>query len=470
MNINQSALKLYLDGLLPQELTKYFTKDYAQIVSKVEMFKKKNNQTPSLDFLIQYASKLGEDKEQSNRIEDILYVVSKIKDIGMSVDEISELFLSEYKSNMIRDLIKKSSTAIIEENMILVEKLSKEIADISSLSLGGNNFLEDDDKTQFSKEAKKLNKISSGLLQGEGLPIEKTVLGSNIIYGAASGLGKTILGLTTALNCFLQGQNVLLISYEISKAQIIIRMRSLLTGVSLDEVSNNSYLTEDAKVLVLCSGYVMTKDITLNKAVEAYKKFGEDYLKELPDRTNSLKILAAIDLEDLEEAKAKGKTLDSLPNDEEILEILEMHGEKLDSVIIDYISEVPFKNSYNSREISITEFTRKLKLLALEKGFNNYLLSQVVSENEVYGMFQTKYALSLINVADTALFMVSTKEMKKMGLVAICTRKARHFQTGQCWICQIDYTTGQLTYTGESCTLAEIQEELKKDFRQNEKK
>ena len=147
-----------------------------------------------------------------------------------------------------------------------------------------------------------------------------------------------------------------------------------------------------------------------------------------------------------------------------------MHGEKLDSVIIDYISEVPFKNSYNSREISITEFTRKLKLLALEKGFNNYLLSQVVSENEVYGMFQTKYALSLINVADTALFMVSTKEMKKMGLVAICTRKARHFQTGQCWICHIDYTTGQITYTGESCTLAEIQEELKKDFRQNEKK
>ena len=327
MNINQTALKLYLEGTLPQELIRYFTQDYAQIVSKIEQFKKKNSKTPSLDFLIQYASKLGEDKEQIGRIGDILYVVSKIKDVEMSVNEIGELFLDGYKSDMIRDLIKRSSTAIVEENMVLVEKLSKEIAEVSGLSLGGNNFLEDDDKTQFSKEAKKLNKISSGLLQGEGLPVEKTVLGSNVIYAANSGLGKTILGLTTALNCFLQGQNVLLISYEISKAQIIIRMRSLLTGVSLDEVGNNSYLTEDAKVLVLCSGYVMTKDITLNKAVEAYKKFGEDYLKELPDRTNSLKILAAIDLEDLEEAKSKGRTLDSLPNDEEILEILEMHGE-----------------------------------------------------------------------------------------------------------------------------------------------
>lgn len=470
MNINQTALKLYLEGTLPQELIRYFTKDYAQIISKVEMFKKKNSKTPSLDFLIQYSSKIGQDKEQSDRIEDILYVISKIKDIEMSVEEISELFLDEFKSNRIRDLIKRSSSAIVEDNMVLVEKLSKEIADISSLSLGGNNFLKEDDKAQFSKEAKKLNKISSGLLQGDGLPIENTVLGSNVIYAAPSGLGKTILGLTTALNCFLQGQNVLLISYEISKAQIIIRMRSLLTGVSLDEVSNNSYLTEEAKVLVLCSGYVMTKEISLNKAVEAYNKFGEEYLKELPDRTNSIKILAATDLEDLEQARLEGRALDSLPNDEEILEILETHGEHLDSVIYDYISEIPYKNSYNSREISITEFTRKLKLLALEKGFNNYILSQVVSENEVYGMFQTKYALSLINVADTALFMVSTKEMKKMGLVALCARKARHFQTGQCWICQIDYSTGQLTYTGEFCTIAEIQEELKKDFRQNEKK
>lgn len=470
MNITNTALKLYLEDSLPIELTKYFTKDFAQIFSKVESFKKKNSKTPSIDFLLQYSSKMGQDKEQSDRIEDILYVVSKINSVEMSVDEVGQLFLEEYKSDRIRDLIKRSSTAIVDDNIGLVEKLSKEISQISSLSIGSNNFLKDDDKAQFSKEAKKLNKISSGLLQGEGLPVENTVLGSNVIYAAPSGLGKTILGLTTALNCFLQGQNVLLISYEISKAQIIIRMRSLLTGVSLDEVSNNSYLTEEAKVLVLCSGYVMTKEISLNKAVEAYNKFGEEYLKELPDRTNSIKILAATDLEDLEQARLEGKALDSLPNDEEILEILETHGEHLDSVIYDYISEIPYKNSYNSREISITEFTRKLKLLALEKGFNNYILSQVVAENEVYGMFQTKYALSLINVADTALFMVSTKEMKKMGLVALCARKARHFKTGQCWICEIDYTTGQLVYTGETCTLAEIQDELKKDFRQNDKK
>ena len=74
MNINQTALKLYLVGKLPQELIRYFTKDYAQIFSKVEMFKKKNNQTPSLDFLIQYASKLAKTKSRAIVLE-IFYML-----------------------------------------------------------------------------------------------------------------------------------------------------------------------------------------------------------------------------------------------------------------------------------------------------------------------------------------------------------------------------------------------------------
>lgn len=73
-------------------------------------------------------------------MKNLLYAVSKIKNVEMSIEEISELFLDEYKSNMIRDLIKRSSTAIVSEDMILVEKLSKEISAISSLSLGGIIF------------------------------------------------------------------------------------------------------------------------------------------------------------------------------------------------------------------------------------------------------------------------------------------------------------------------------------------
>ena len=212
MNITQTALKLYLDGKLPQDLTKYFTKDFAQIIYKVEMFKRKNNQTPSLDFLIQYSSKLGEDREQSGRIENILYVVSKVKDIEMSVEEISELFLDEYKSNMIRDLIKRSSQAIVEENMVLVEKLSKEIADISSLSLGGNNFLAEDIKVDVKNVSTKLEFISTGLFDDYDFPaINKTPRGSLILILGSTGVGKSLTTIISNVETYLSGKNVIYI-------------------------------------------------------------------------------------------------------------------------------------------------------------------------------------------------------------------------------------------------------------------
>ena len=193
MNIANTALKLYLDDSLPIELIKYFTKDYAQIILKVESFKRKNNKTPSIDFLLQYSSKMGQDKEQSDRIGDILYVVSKVNSVEMSVNEISELFLDEYKSNMIRDLIKRSSTAIVEEDMVLVEKLSKEIAEISGLSLGGNNFLEDDIKVDVKNVSTKLEFISTGLFDDYDFPaINKTPRGSLILLLGSTGSGKSL--------------------------------------------------------------------------------------------------------------------------------------------------------------------------------------------------------------------------------------------------------------------------------------
>lgn len=470
MNIQQQAFKLFLENRLPENCTKYFSGDYPQIIDKVNIFKKKNGETPSLDFLMNYSSKLGENSEQAERISDLLYGVSKLKDDSMSVKEVCELLLDSYKDGKLRELIKKSSQALVDDNIVLVERYSKEISEISRLSLGEDNFLKNDDKKAFSQVSAKLSKISSGLLLGEDTPISKNVVGSNIVYSAASGIGKTILGITTCLNCFLEGQNVLMISYEISKSQIFLRMKSIMTGVPLNEISDNVFLTEEARIRVLCSGYVMTKQIKLEEAIKLYNSKGEEAFAELPDRTNSIKILAALGQEELKVAKENGVVPDSLPNDIEILEILKTYGLELDSVIIDYISEVPFSSNFNNREINITEFTRQLKLLALELGFNNYILSQVSQENDAYGIFQPKYALSLLNVADTAIFMVATKEMKQLGLVALCVRKARHYKTNVCYICNIDYETQTLTYTNETCTLSELQDALKKDFKQSEKK
>ena len=87
----------------------------------------------------------------------------------MSVDEVGQLFLDEYKSDKLRDLIKRSSQAVVEDNIGLVEKLSKEIAQISGLSLGGDNFLAEDIKVDVKS------------------PNGKVVLGTNIKPKTAVG-------------------------------------------------------------------------------------------------------------------------------------------------------------------------------------------------------------------------------------------------------------------------------------------
>ena len=368
MNINQTALKLYLDGKLPKELIRYFMKDFAQIVSKIEQFKKKNNQTPSLDFLLQYSSKMGQDKEQSDRIENILYVVSKIKDVEMSVEEVGELFLDGYKSDMIRDLIKRSSTAIIEENMILVEKLSKEIADISSLSLGNNQWLETDIKDDIKHVPSKLELVSTGIFKDNLVehPFSNVPVGSLILILARSGRGKSTLTLQSAINLYLEGKNVLNINVELQKPVILGRIKSNITGIPLKEISSGQFLTEDAETLNKIYDYVMEYKLELEDGLALVKKIGLEKAIEkfeaLPRRGNILKIISATDKATQDYAKSKGMKVEKLPNDVEILQMLEDNGEYFDAVYIDLVSELKFTDSSLGGNIAINPVPQPSRL------------------------------------------------------------------------------------------------------------
>ena len=476
MNINQSALKLYLDGTLPQELTKYFTKDYAQVVSKVEMFKKKNNQIPSLDFLIQYSSKLGEDKEQSGRIEDILYVVSKIKGIEMSVEEVSELFLSEYKSDKLRDLIKKSSQAVVEDNIGLVEKLSLEIASISSLSLNNNQWLETDIKDDIKHVPSKLELVSTGIFKDNLVehPFSNVPVGSLILILAKSGRGKSTLTLQSAINLYLEGKNVLNINVELQKPVILGRIKSNITGIPLKEISSGQFLTEDAETLNKIYDYVMEYKLELEDGLTLVKKIGLEKAIEkfeaLPRRENILKIISATDKATQDYAKAKGMKVEKLPNDVEILQMLEENGEYFDAVYIDLVSELKFADSSNSREANITSFTQKIKELAMEKSFIVFIVSQVENGNSFWGQLEAKYAKSLTQSSDLAISIIANSEMTKDNLIGLVCPKTRHDKATSVVIAESAFSTMQIKDTCQVVDMYEFEKEMLKDFSKREKK
>ena len=476
MNINQTALKLYLDNKLPQELTKYFIKDYAQIFSKVEMFKRKNNQTPSLEFLIQYSSKLGEDIEQSNRIGDILYVVSKIKDVEMSTEEVGELFLSEYKSNMIRDLIKKSSTAIIEENMVLVEKLSKEIADISSLSLGSNQWLETDIKDDIKHVPSKLELVSTGIFSEtiNSYPFSEVPIGSLILLQGRSGQGKSSIALQSANNLYLEGKNILNINVELQKPVILGRCKSNITGIPLAEISSGNFLTQDAELINTLYNYVMQYEITMSEALDTAKKLGTENaiekFEQLPIRKNIFKIISASDKATHNMAKSKGIQVEKLPTDIEILQMLEEHGDYFDVVYVDLISEIEFTDSFNSREANITNFTRKIKALAMEKSLIVFLISQVENGNTFYGQLEPKYAKSLSQSADLVISIISSSEMKKDNLIGLVCPKTRHNSNNSVVIVESEFATMRFKDTFQTVDIYEFEKEMNKEFSKKREK
>lgn len=476
MNINQSALKLYLDGKLPQDLTKYFTKDYAQIFSKIEQFKKKNSKTPSLDFLIQYASKLGEDKEQSNRIEDILYVVSKIKDIEMSVEEVGELFLDEYKSDKIRDLIKKSSTAIIEENMVLVEKLSKEIAEVSGLSLNNNQWLETDIKDDIKHVPSKLELVSTGIFKDNRVehPFSSVPVGSLILIIARSGRGKSTLTLQSAINLYLEGKNVLNINVELQKPVILGRIKSNITGIPLKEISSGQFLTEDAETLNKIYDYIMEYKLELEDGLALVKKIGLEKAIEkfeaLPRRENILKIISATDKATQDYAKAKGMKVEKLPNDVEILQMLEENGEYFDAVYIDLVSELKFRDSSNSREANITSFTQKIKELAMEKSFIVFVVSQVENGNSFWGQLEAKYAKSLTQSSDLAISIIANSEMSKDNLVGLVCPKTRHNSNNLVTVVESEFATMRFKDTFQTVDIYEFEKEMNKEFSKKREK
>ena len=476
MNINQTALKLYLEGTLPQELIRYFTKDYAQIVSKIEQFKKKNSKTPSLDFLIQYASKLGEDIKQSGRIEDILYVISKIKDIEMSVEEVGELFLDEYKSNMIRDLIKRSSTAIVSEDMVLVEKLSKEIADISSLRLGSNQWLETDIKDDIKHVPSKLELVSTGIFKDNLVehPFSSVPVGSLILIIARSGRGKSTLTLQSAINLYLEGKNVLNINVELQKPVILGRIKSNVTGIPLKEISSGQFLTEDAETLNKIYDYVMEYKLELEEGLALVKKVGLEQAIEkfeaLPRRENILKIISATDKATQDYAKAKGMKIEKLPNDVEILQMLEENGEYFDAVYIDLVSELKFNDFSNSREANITSFTQKIKELAMEKSFIVFVVSQVENPHTFWGQLEAKYAKSLTQSSDLAISIIANSEMTKDNLVGLVCPKTRHDKAASVVIAESAFSTMQIKDTCQAVDVYEFEKEMLKDFSKREKK
>ena len=464
MNIQQQAFKLLLEGSLPENCTKYFSGDYPQIIDKVNIFKKKNGETPSLDFLMSYSSKLGENSEQAERISDLLYGVSKIKDSEMSIKEVCELLLDSYKDSNLRELIKKSSQALVEDNILAVERYSKDISEISRLSLGEDNFLKNDIKDDITSVSTILKFISTGIFTNYEFPsINKAPVGSILLLIGSTGSGKSLLTISANVEVYLQGKNVIYISNEMSRAQVLARIKSYVSKTPYSEIVNNNYLTDEGRIAVKAAEIVMQYNITFEKAYASLISDEEYDFSKYDIRENYFKIIAANDSDDFIRRKSKNLPIEELPNDQEILNMVREYGDTLDLISIDLLAEVAFVDKYSNKEMQMSSFGRQLKELLLLTSTNSIIVSQPENEKSSSGLRYPKYCKHLRTTSDLSVIIAKTFELEKLGYVSVSVDKCRNNKSERTYICEANYEVMNFIPTGDEMPLNEFLAEVSKE-------
>jgi replicative DNA helicase len=470
MNINAVALKQILLDENSKVNPEYLKEDYKLLAEKVKQFYEAKGKLPTPLMLKAKSKSFGKDLGEGDRLHKIAESLINLE-VEYNDSEICDLVLDDYKKRKILEITEGIMEATISEDWNEIGNLNDELQRIKGLSNDMDTFLMDDAKGLVSLLDGKFSKTSTGILWGEENAMTHVAKGSIELLIARSGEGKTLLGIQeTATHFFLENKNCLVVSYELPLVQVLNRFKANISGVPLSEINDNEYLLEESKDKMAVIDYVFKKQILLNDAVELYKKKGIKALEELPDRKNILKIIASQDAETFKLAKEQGKKITDLPNDKELINIINTYGDTLDVVLCDYISEVPFSNAKLSREESITNLSRELKLLSLKYGLNIKLLSQCEAEKDAFGIFEPKYAKSLINISDLVLVVCATSDMKESDEICVSTRKARHGKPFISYVFEADYSCQRFIPCDDSFSMWDLQSDLKKDFSKNKKK
>ena len=416
MNIQMEALFHFLQGKDIKHQF-FFSDDFKIICEKSLVYQKKNKVLPSIAFLEEYSSKLSDDKEAVDRIEDILYTLGKFKPELESELEINELLLDNYKKEQIKGLTKQMTSALIEDNQQRVAKLSEQITEISKLELSGEDFRENDVKKDLKTSSKKVILIPSGFPDTTHESLSKIGRGQVVSLIADTGEGKSVAVINAVTQQYLLGYNTVYVSYEMPKASVLARMLSSISEVPISEINEGVYSTDEAELRLKAAEAVLEFDISFDKAFTRILK-GKDF-EDCKRRENYLKILAI--------ASVGEEGISELPDSEGLLNILEEY--KPDFLTVDLISEVKITKSAGSYETDLANLTRDFSSKALSTGAVVYLVSQPAGKS-TWDIIFPKYCKAIRSSSSSNIIISSTQDMKKDDISVFIVEKCRHSVRG----------------------------------------
>ena len=466
-NINILVLKsffidkdIWLDDLF------LLGEDYSIIAKKLLQINLDSGKVPSEGLFLKNLDKIDfkdipdtEKIQFKSKVRTIFKVLIEMPEtLNYERAELLELLREEYLSKNIQEVLPRMTKDLLNRDFVKVKGHLVQIENY--LDKSNQDYIFEDNEGLFLETDNKLNFKYTGF--DRNFPFSETPEGSLGLLIARSKQGKTSLMINSICNTFLEGNNIVIYSYEIPKVSIINRMLSYISEVGLQEINTDIYSVSDNEDRVKIARYVLAKEVTFKEAKKVYLEKGYEGLEELPTRQNKIIIRASITKSELELMKSKNMKPKKLPSDVEILQDIVSLNKvmKLDWVYIDYISLIPFVDSKNSRETNIANFSRNLKQVLLETSSCCLLLAQAKSKE---AFFEPLYSQAIMLDSDFALSIFPTKSQQEENKTMIHLTLARHTTGFISFECEKHLEVQRFNYTGNSVDFEDFLEQIKQD-------
>ena len=469
-NINLLVLKSFFEfkSVWLTEL-EFLKSDYALLTNKINQYIKLKNEFPSKAIIKNSIPKFVsgdsvEDEGTRKRLRSIMTaIIENDSEMEYTKSELYDLLVEDNISDKAMILIHQQGEALLKKDFDKIQRLSDQISKITKT---GSNIVLKDSVDSIIKIKTTDNKISTGLDFGLGTGLEIAPKGSMVNLLAGTGCGKSFLALQALLNNFLfHGRNVCNFNYELSRSEIALRIKSYISLVPAQEIEKEEYSNSNNVYRVKAVEYVLKRVIGIDKATEILIKGNLEEFEKYPLRTNKLHIICA-EGEMNYESDYEGADFveDELPNDRQLLDYVEKHGEELDMVVVDLITELTFKNPTSSEANDIKLFVKEFKRLCKKYSFTGWVLNQTADETSSFGLLTNKYSRAIAQSSDLVISIISLDEMVENDETLIVIKKSRHSIPNQCLVCKRDFQIGRFTPTGDIIPLSEVIKKLNKQF------
>ena len=205
-----------------------------------------------------------------------------------------------------------------------------------------------------------IDKCTNGIAKGELVTI-----------GANSGVGKSALAIKIAINSFLKGKKVLIISREMTKEQVAERIIFSYTGISKSKYENRDFNENDWQ-----------------RIVRVMETFSTDDFK-IDDKISTMQGIKK-----------------------------ELRSFKPDILVVDYVQLLTPNSSKDSRERQVAELSRELKKITIDYGIIVFQLTQLAEKGtgnyRPHGESYTRESRAIYHDSNIVIYIHNVTEEKEL--------------------------------------------------------